>query len=42
MDYALAVMPRVREFLRQESESIVSYEQTVQALIDLFPEAQHA
>jgi flagellum-specific ATP synthase len=36
VDYALAAMARVREFLRQPPEELVEYEDTVKALRDLF------
>ncbi|HEU5318977.1 MAG TPA: flagellar protein export ATPase FliI [Chloroflexota bacterium] len=36
VDYALAAMPRVREFLRQIPEELADYEPTVKSLRDLF------
>jgi len=36
IDYALGVMPRVRDFLRQPAEEVVSFETTLSALKELF------
>jgi flagellar biosynthesis/type III secretory pathway ATPase len=36
VDYALAAMPRVREYLRQVPEELSGYEPAVKALRDLF------
>jgi flagellum-specific ATP synthase len=39
VDYAIAAMPRVREFLRQPAEETVAFDTTVQALRGLFASA---
>ena len=36
IDYALAVMPRIREFLRQPATEIVGYDETVEGLRAIF------
>lgn len=36
IDYALATMPRIRDFLRQSSDQVIDYGQTIQALRGLF------